>query len=86
VKYRHDPEADALYITLRPEVPYHVSIVMDDARVVDFGTGPDPIPRGIELLWVSKGVDVRGLPEEAAVAQLLREHGIRITHQSAEVA
>ena len=82
--FEWDRDADDVYITLRTDVPFKKTILMDDARMVDFGKGTVPI--GIELLDVSDGVDVRGLPEEEAVAQLLRAHGIRITHASVEVA
>ena len=41
-------------------------------------TEADHRPRGIELLGVSHGVDVRGLPEQAAVGRLLEEYKMRI--------
>jgi hypothetical protein len=80
----HDPEVDALYITLRSDLPFKTCVIMDDARVIDFAPGPVPI--GIELLGVSRGIDVRGLPEEQAVAALLRQAGFTIRAASAEVA
>jgi uncharacterized protein YuzE len=71
--FKHDPEADAVYITLR-DVPYAGGHDLDDSRRVDFG--PDQKPRGIELLNVSYGVRTEGLPRAAEVAELLRAHGI----------
>jgi hypothetical protein len=83
MKLRHDPEADAVSIDLRRDLPFHTCRMLDDARILDLA--PDDTPIAIELLYVSHGVDVRGLPEEAAVTALLREHGISIAATSAEV-
>lgn len=76
MRLKHDPEADAVYITLREDVPFARGFSMDAERVIDFGA--DGQPRGVELLNVSYGVDVRGVPEEVAIAALLRQHGIRV--------
>lgn len=75
LRIEHDPEADAVYIRLR-DAPYAFGRDLDDARRVDFGLGEQPI--GIELLFVSHGVDVTGLPQEDVVARLLEEHGFRV--------
>ena len=83
MKLKHDPEADAVYITLREAVPFAHGYQMDTERVIDFG--PDGKPRGVELLNVSYGVDVRGLPDEEATTALLQQHGIRVLSAS-EVA
>jgi uncharacterized protein YuzE len=72
---KHDPEADAIYITLR-DVPYAGGHDLDDSRCVDFGL--DHQPRGIELLNVSHGVRTEGLPHAHDVAALLRAHGIQL--------
>jgi len=71
----YDAQADAVYVTLR-DVPYALGHNLDLERRVDYGA--DHRPRGIELLGVSHGVDVRGLPEQAAVGRLLEEYKIRI--------
>lgn len=71
--FKYDPEADAVYITLR-DVPYAGGHDLDDSRRVDFGE--DHRPRGIELLNVSHGVRTEGLPHAAEVADLLRAHHI----------
>ncbi len=78
--FKHDEEADALYIKLR-DVPYAGGHDLDDSRRVDLG--PDPQPRGIELLNVSHGVRTAGLPHEAEVSDLLRTHGIPVATPSA---
>ncbi len=71
----HDPQADAIYIDLRPE-PYAWGHDLDTERRVDFGTDNKPI--GIELLNVSLGVDVEGLPDQDAVTALLLNHGVKL--------
>jgi hypothetical protein len=75
LRIEHDPEADAVCVGLRDE-PYAFGRDLDDVRRVDFG--PDEQPIGIELLFVSHGVEVAGLPQEEAVARLLEEHGFRV--------
>lgn len=72
---KHDKEADAVYITLR-DVPYTGGHDLDDSRRVDFG--PDQQPCGIELLNVSHGVRIEGLPHMPEVVELLRAHGIPV--------
>lgn len=73
---KHDPIADAAYITLS-DVPYAGGHDLDDSRRID--VGPDQQPRGIELLNVSHGVYVDGLPQAAEVADLLRSQGLTVT-------
>jgi uncharacterized protein YuzE len=75
MQFSHDPEADAVYITLR-DVPYKWGHDLDAERRVDFGD--DNKPMGIELLDVSGGVDIRDLPEQEFIAELLRQHGIKV--------
>ena len=75
MRFEHDTEVNAVYITLR-EAPYVHGYDLDTDRHVDFDAHNQPI--GIELLNVHLGVDVVGLPEQEAVAALLRAHGIQI--------
>ena len=77
---KHDPEADAIYVTLR-DVPYLGGHDIDDSHRVDFGS--DHRPRGIELLNVSHGVRVEGLPAAVEIADLLRAHGIPVVEPAA---
>jgi uncharacterized protein YuzE len=81
MRSEHDPQADAIYITLR-EVPYRWGQDLDDSRRVDVGT--DNQPCGIELLNVSDGVDVTDLPDCEAVSRVLQEHGITISGGGAQ--
>jgi hypothetical protein len=73
--YEYDQEVDAAYITLR-DLPRAFGHLLDDARYVDFAADNTPI--GIELVAVSKGVNVEGLPEREEVERLLTAHGVKI--------
>jgi uncharacterized protein YuzE len=74
-----DLAADAAYVRLR-EVPYHHGVDLDPERRVDFGADNQPI--GIELLNVSEGVDVRGLPDGQALTHALQAEGLRVLSRS----
>jgi Protein of unknown function (DUF2283) len=76
MRLEFDPEVHAVYITLRDE-PFAWGLDLDSDRHIDFGA--DNQPTGIELLYVNLGVDVRGLPRQDQVAELLRAHCIQIT-------
>jgi uncharacterized protein YuzE len=65
----YDEATDSLYISLREGIPRAFGRSLDDSRYVDFG--PDGEPIGVELLSVSKGVKLEGLPEEDAIRELL---------------
>jgi uncharacterized protein YuzE len=67
----YDAQADAVFITLRPGVPFAFSVHLDDDRHIDFG--PDEKPMRIELLGVSRGVDLTDLPQRAAIARALAD-------------
>jgi uncharacterized protein YuzE len=68
-----DPGADAIYIHLLPK-PYAHGVDLDDWRRVDYSADNEPI--GIELLMVSRGVNVHQLPCSEAIAQVLEARGI----------
>lgn len=73
VKHTYDQEADAIYITLGPE-PYAYGIDLDDQRRIDYSSYHQEI--GIELLSVSGGVDLYGLPFVKGVAGILNNYNI----------
>lgn len=73
MRHSFDREADALYIYLNKR-KYAYSKALDDERNVDYADDGTPI--GIELLFVSGGVLVSGLPEERKVVELLSNLGI----------
>jgi uncharacterized protein YuzE len=71
MKVDYDPDADAVFVTLREGVPFAFSIHLDFDRHIDFG--PDEKPIRIELLGVSQGVDLTDLPYRAEVARALAD-------------
>lgn len=75
IEYRHDEEADAVYIRIS-EKPYAYGEELDPERRVDYAADGSPV--GIELLCVSTGVDVRDLPEQDEVAKVLASHRIKL--------
>lgn len=68
----YDREADAAYIYFRDAAWDHMEI-LDDYRTIDDAADGQPV--GVELLYVSKGVNLDELPRPDLVAALLeREH------------
>jgi uncharacterized protein YuzE len=69
VHVEYDSEADAIYITLRePEGAVETEFI-DDARYVDYDEAGNVV--GVELLGVSQGVTLSGLPEAPRIAKAL---------------
>ena len=66
-----DHKADAIYIYLS-EKAYSSGKDLDDLRRIDYDSDGKPI--GIELLCVSRGVDLTDLPFRAKVEKLLKEN------------
>ena len=65
----YDSEADALYITFRQEIVGKlVTRRLDESRMVDTDDLGD---RGVELLFVSRGVCLDGLPRREEIAAAL---------------
>ncbi len=75
LRLTHDEEADAVYVYLTDE-SYDHGRQLDDRRRIDFAANGSV--RGIELLYVSDGVDVTGLPEQERLGRLLEEHSIKV--------
>ncbi len=71
----YDPEADAAYIYPSAR-PYARGVDLDESRRVDDDVSGRPI--GVELLNVSLGVNLTGLPETDRLAMLLTKRGIRV--------
>ncbi len=69
----YDLEADAAYVCFRTAPWDHMNIV-DDRWNVDYG--PDGEPNGVELLSVSDGVNLDGLPRRDVIERLLAERHI----------
>jgi uncharacterized protein YuzE len=74
LRVEHDRKADAVYVHLSDK-PYAYGENLDDARRIDYAE--DGTPRGIELLYVSQGVDLADLPQADELSDALREHDIR---------
>ena len=71
----YDREADAMYIWLR-DASYAFGVDLDHARHIDYA--PDRLPIGIELLNVSKGVNLDDLPDRAELERIMHTYNIRI--------
>jgi len=74
-RLEYDRDADAIYIHLR-DIPYAFGRDLDDDRRIDFAA--DGLPRGLELLAVSRGVRIDDLPEREEIARLLKEQRIPV--------
>ncbi|HEY3078909.1 MAG TPA: DUF2283 domain-containing protein [Chloroflexota bacterium] len=77
---RHDPEADALYVRFAA-APVARTAPLDDDRIVDYAADGSVV--GVELLSVSHGSDIAGLPHAAAVERALRRLGLPIADPAA---
>lgn len=75
IRFRHDPEADAVYIRLSDE-PYAYGEDLDRERRIDYAADGTLI--GVELLCVSTGVDLHDLPRAEEIAKLLAKHRIKV--------
>lgn len=76
--YTYDKNADAIYIKLGSK-PYSYTIELDDSRNIDYAEDRTPI--GVELLFVSNGVDIVNLPNVKTVEEVLDvldREGIRV--------
>ncbi len=74
LRVEHDLQADALYIYLSDK-PYAYGRALGDERRVDYAEDGSPI--GVELLWVSDGVDLRDVPRNDEISDALRALNIR---------
>lgn len=75
IRHNHDPEADAVYITLSDKT-YSFGEDLGPERRIDYAA--DRTPVGIELLAVSQGVDLDDLPYRDEIARVLEKAGIRV--------
>ena len=74
MKFKHDSQADAIYIYLS-EKPYAYGKDLDDERRIDYASDNTPI--GVELLCVSDGVNIDDLPCKDEIAEVLEINGIK---------
>ena len=75
MEYEYDPDADCAYILIN-DLPHAYSKEIDDARFIDYAEDSTVI--GIELLYVSGGVDVSDLPYAPQIAELIEKHNIKV--------
>jgi len=75
MRIEHDKAADAMYIHIGTGL-YARGEDLDDERRVDYDSGGAPI--GVELLCVSQGVNIEGLPDADEIARVLKGQGINI--------
>ena len=75
MEYRYDADADCVYITISKQ-PYAYSEELDETRFIDHAEDGTVI--GVELLYVSGGVDVSDLPQEVEISKLLEKHGLKV--------
>jgi uncharacterized protein YuzE len=74
-KCEYDREADAIYIYLSNK-PYAYGKDLDEDRRIDYAADNTPI--GIELLDVSKGVNLDSFPEPDEITKCLLKYNIKI--------
>ncbi len=74
MEFKHDVEADAIYISFSSK-PYAYGKDLDDERRIDYASDNTAI--GVELLNVSKGVNLDGLPRKDKIAEVLKAKVIR---------
>ena len=75
IEVEHDPEANAIYVRLA-DAPYDHTEELDTERNLDYAADGTVI--GVELLNVSRGVDLRDVPSATAIAEALRQRNIRV--------
>ena len=66
----YDTEADALYVSLCQYDGRHHARPLDDRRIIHVDDDGSPV--GVELLFVSDGIDLDGVPDAEAVADAIR--------------
>ena len=71
-----DQKADAIYIKLSDE-PIGYSQELDSNRIIDYTLKPGK-PVGIDLLAVSQGVKLSGLPKVKGLEELLTCLGVKV--------
>ncbi len=75
MRLEHDKKADAVYIYLS-DAPYAYGKDLDTERRIDYSS--DGTPLGIELVCVSEGVLLSGLPQPKEIARLLKTKNIKV--------
>jgi uncharacterized protein YuzE len=75
MKYKYDKSADCAYIQIN-DLPHAYTKEMDNTRIVDYAA--DGMVIGIELLYISDGVDTSNLPFESDLVKILTKHHVKV--------
>lgn len=70
MQVRYDPEADAVYVDLQEAQGRVRTRRIDEQRLLDHDERGELV--GIEFLFVSRGVNLEGLPEAERIAEAMR--------------
>ena len=65
----YDPEADAIFVRLRQHEGELHARRIDESRLVHDDADGNPV--AVELLWVSRGISLEGLPEAKRIEAAL---------------
>ena len=72
---KYDPQADAVYVYFNNK-PYAFGKELDEVRRIDYAVDNTPI--GIEILSVSKGVNLNDFPYQKEIMKCLQQYNIKI--------
>ena len=76
-RYRYDPQYDVLYVHLgRGKVVRTEMLGPDELRQVDYDNSGHPV--GVELFAAKKGIQLDGLPEPQAIAEVAAHLGLAV--------
>lgn len=75
MKLEYDKNADAIYIRLNRRKHHH-SKEIDESRFIDYAANRTVV--GIELLYVTGGIDTHSLPHRKDVEELLVSEGFKV--------
>ena len=75
MEYQYDFDADCAYILIE-DLPHSYSRELDETKFIDYSMDGTVI--GIELLFVSGGVDISDMPYKAEISELLKANNIKV--------
>lgn len=70
IQIQFDPEGDALYVALEDSDGEVESEQLDEFRIIDYDEDGSPV--GVEFLFVSRGLDLTGIPHADRIAAAIR--------------
>lgn len=76
MRVKHDAVNDAAYVYLREGVKVARTHNLDGAHLIDYAADGEPV--GVELLDVSEGASLDGIPSRDTVAALLEQQRIKV--------